>query len=664
MTGARVQARCLDGSGFGGDVTTDRNGRFEGKVKASALPCALRVTNTETGRRWHSLAQEPGHTNITMLTDLVLAYAANKTPDNWYQGDSDLGSALAFERSKATLMARIAAAGFSLPSLNYDPFSQVFEPSDQAGKLLDSLHKSLIASTALANYSELVDLVKDGNISSFPFSPVKSASSSAVKAYALASLQAEGWRKDFNGSGRALDSADDASLLAAGPTGEPVIKLSATPSATHIRLDTGVLDEPILSTGNLGVWVKTADAANLMLGVFLYAREGGTYTEFINLYNGINRVYDFGDGEAWVFVKTDASKWSRSSGAQAFGESKNITRIRFGIYRKNSPDSGVSALFSGLYLQAKPSKPKVTLSFDDGNESDRTKAAPYLKQLNLPATTYIIRELVGTSGYLSKMQLDELRDDYGWLVSSHSKDPIRDISQVQRQTELEAVKRWMNSRGYAWQHYAYPQGRYNRVAMSQLKALGYETARTTLDVLNSRTVAPNYFSLTGWKTSTKSLAELQAALDNVVAYSLDMNIYTHRLQAQSDATHTSESLWRSMMDLVASYRDRGLIDVVNVDELHAGITRLAPTPFDLGADVLHAEPGALTVRSYKLAGLPEGELVNVHALGLATVSPALARNGDTVVVRLLAGGLGETVMGGVEINGVQDSVEVVTRSAH
>lgn len=664
LAGANVEARCLDGSGFVNAVTTDASGRFDGEVNASALPCALRVVSTSNGQHLHSLALAKGHTNITTLTDLVLAYAANKTPSEWYQGDSNLGSALAFERAKRTLMARIAAAGFSLPSLSYEPFNQAFELGDSAGKLLDSIHNSLAASTTFSSYAELLDVIKDGNVASFPLGPLKSATSNVVKAYALANLQTEGWREDFNGAGSAQDSTDDAALSAAGPLGEPVIKLSAAPSATHIRLDTGVLNEPVLSTGNLGVWVKTADADNLMLGVFLYAREGGIYTDFINLYDGINRFYDFGDGEAWVFVKTDASKWSRSSGAQAFGQSKAITRIRFGIYPKNFPDAEVSAQFSGLYLQAKSNRPKVTLSFDDGNESDRTKAAPYLKQLNLPATTYVIRELVDNPGYLSKLQLDELRDDFGWLVSSHSKDPIRDISQTQRQTELQAVKQWMSIRGYAWQHYAYPQGRYNRVAMTQLKALGYKTARTTLDVLNSRAIEANVYSLTGWKTSTKSLAELREALDNAVAYSLDMNIYTHRLQAQSDATHTSETTWQSMMDLVASYRDQGLIDVVNVDELHAGVTRIAPKQFELGSDVLDAEPNALTVRSFTIEGVPDGELVKVRALGAASVSPALAREGDTVVVRLHAGALGATVSGGVQINGVQDDFEILTRTAN
>lgn len=88
-----------------------------------------------------------------------------------------------------------------------------------------------------------------------------------------------------------------------------------------------------------------------------------------------------------------------------------------------------------------------------------------------------------------------------------------------------------------------------------------------------------------------------------------------------------------------------------------------PDQFDLGTDMVDAEPGTLVQRQFVLAGIDAGEFVTVQPTGSASVSPVSAQLGDTITMSLTSGAFGATVSGGVTINGVNDSISVSTRAA-
>ena len=87
-----------------------------------------------------------------------------------------------------------------------------------------------------------------------------------------------------------------------------------------------------------------------------------------------------------------------------------------------------------------------------------------------------------------------------------------------------------------------------------------------------------------------------------------------------------------------------------------------PSSFDVGVDVTGSEPGATYPRQFTVQGIDAGYSVAVTALGTASVSPSVARLGDTVTVTLVAGTFGQTVTGGASINGVADSFVVTSRA--
>ena len=94
------------------------------------------------------------------------------------------------------------------------------------------------------------------------------------------------------------------------------------------------------------------------------------------------------------------------------------------------------------------------------------------------------------------------------------------------------------------------------------------------------------------------------------------------------------------------------------------VADVTPDQMSLGADVIDAEPGATTQRTFTITGIDPGETVNVVATGSASVSAATGQLNDQITVSLDASAsLDAIVTGGVSINGVSDSFQITTRSA-
>ncbi|HEY0915306.1 MAG TPA: hypothetical protein VGE22_10580 [Solimonas sp.] len=163
VAGGTVTAKCSNGSGFPTAVTTNAQGVFSGQVAPSALPCALRVSGGNLPAAYgslHSLATASGRTNVTPLTDLVLALAVNSAagqslaawfanPANLPQVSGSLSTALALLRSA------LNKAGYVIPSTwtagSAAPFSAPFDP-DPATDPYDALLEQLASGLATGTY--------------------------------------------------------------------------------------------------------------------------------------------------------------------------------------------------------------------------------------------------------------------------------------------------------------------------------------------------------------------------------------------------------------------------------------------------------------------------------------------------------------------------------
>lgn len=200
IVGGTVIARCTDGSGFEGTqaVVTQSDGSFTGYIGVDALPCALQVTydvqvhDVALGiyileqRTLHSFVSKFGVVNITPLTDLILANASNLLPKDWFLSSSWMTVQTKLLQSQNEVHARLIAANFNLPSPIFDPFTTPFDIGDPWDKLLDDIEE--VVSAAFGTYQDLLNLVKDGNLSAIPEWPVQSSSSSLRQSSASSSV--------------------------------------------------------------------------------------------------------------------------------------------------------------------------------------------------------------------------------------------------------------------------------------------------------------------------------------------------------------------------------------------------------------------------------------------------------------------------------------------
>lgn len=83
LTDASVTANCKDNAGFKTAVKVDAQGKWQGQVDSSKLPCRLEVKANE--QSYHSYISQAGNININPLTDLTIAYASTQVPTTWYQ---------------------------------------------------------------------------------------------------------------------------------------------------------------------------------------------------------------------------------------------------------------------------------------------------------------------------------------------------------------------------------------------------------------------------------------------------------------------------------------------------------------------------------------------------------------------------------------------------
>lgn len=125
--------------------------------------------------------------------------------------------------------------------------------------------------------------------------------------------------------------------------------------------------------------------------------------------------------------------------------------------------------------------PRIAITFDDGKESDYTVALPIMTAAGFPGTSYVISNKVGTPGFVTLAQLQEMYAA-GWCVGNHTSDH-NDLS-VLEAGDLESItagRDWLIANGMprGANQFAYPYGVGAGVAAVQahLASIGVETAR-------------------------------------------------------------------------------------------------------------------------------------------------------------------------------------------
>jgi peptidoglycan/xylan/chitin deacetylase (PgdA/CDA1 family) len=128
-----------------------------------------------------------------------------------------------------------------------------------------------------------------------------------------------------------------------------------------------------------------------------------------------------------------------------------------------------------------PSRP-VVLTFDDGYADFFTTAVPELRRYGFTATDYVVPGFLGQPRYMTWDQVKQL-DAMGFTIGAHTMHhrALAGMSRVAAQLEMSQSKQVLEKAlGHPVIEFAYPYGSFNGYLAGQARAMGFESAASTI----------------------------------------------------------------------------------------------------------------------------------------------------------------------------------------
>ncbi|SEH12947.1 Peptidoglycan/xylan/chitin deacetylase, PgdA/CDA1 family [Natronorubrum sediminis] len=129
--------------------------------------------------------------------------------------------------------------------------------------------------------------------------------------------------------------------------------------------------------------------------------------------------------------------------------------------------------FDDFHFTPRPETGKVMIQFDDGHETDYTKALPILEEYGYPAVTFVNKDYIdgGDVGGDPRLTTDELHElhDAGWCIANHtvSHPNLSELNAEEQKAEIRDSKEWLVEEGFeeGARYFAYPFGDYDETTI-------------------------------------------------------------------------------------------------------------------------------------------------------------------------------------------------------
>lgn len=158
----RIEAKCLNQTGFKDTVVTDLYGEWTGIVDQRQFPCKIKA-ETADHVYYSYIFSADRDLNINPLTSFVIVEATQQLPEQWYASVDQLSPT---ELTNANIVIRN-----ELTLKHYDLENDVNFFSSSYYDLLNDLKESVNKSQAFDGYRGLVEYLQQGKLSMLPQAP-------------------------------------------------------------------------------------------------------------------------------------------------------------------------------------------------------------------------------------------------------------------------------------------------------------------------------------------------------------------------------------------------------------------------------------------------------------------------------------------------------------
>ncbi|ENV35343.1 hypothetical protein L289_1540 [Acinetobacter gerneri DSM 14967 = CIP 107464 = MTCC 9824] len=159
---AKIEAKCLNNTGFKTSTVTDIYGDWAGEIDKSQLPCKIKA-ETKNDVYYSYITKADEKLKINPLTSILIIHATKKLPEDWYASADQL-SIQDVEQANNAVKNELKLKQYKLDDELNLLNSNYYD-------LLESLKESVNKSLSFNGYNGLVPLIKEGKISAIPYAP-------------------------------------------------------------------------------------------------------------------------------------------------------------------------------------------------------------------------------------------------------------------------------------------------------------------------------------------------------------------------------------------------------------------------------------------------------------------------------------------------------------
>lgn len=242
--------------------------------------------------------------------------------------------------------------------------------------------------------------------------------------------------------------------------------------------------------------------------------------------------------------------------------------------------------FAAYPTASAPTKPVISLNFDDGYASDATIALPRLRALGFRGTSYVTTSAIGTPGFLSWPQIAALANA-GWSIGNHSHTHVylTSLSLTGMASQFDTSTRLLRAHGHVSGsiYHANPYGDTNQtvqnVGRSRFAVMrGGGSGPFTWPPTNN--LAVPYTSV----RSDNYLSVYKSLIDDTITNGQVLNLTFHRIvETPATAFETSIGSFEELLLYLHAASQAGDVDVLTVEELWTGRTG-GPPDMDVWVD--------------------------------------------------------------------------------